>query len=124
MSEQVWSISDTVNHENSSYTEVHFALLELLHVDVVHGGKRERVYGSPNWEATRQSVVDTRLPCSLHTMAQQQLKTLYADLQRSFDSNPSDLKKCGTLLTKLKVRPSSRVISGSHVLKTTLDWPR
>ncbi|KAJ7591258.1 SAC3/GANP/Nin1/mts3/eIF-3 p25 family-domain-containing protein [Mycena floridula] len=32
-----------------------------------------------------------------------QLKSLYADLQRSFNSNPSDLKKCGVLLTQLKI---------------------
>jgi hypothetical protein len=32
------------------------------------------------------------------------LKTLYEDLQRSFNARPSDLKKCGALLTQLKVK--------------------
>jgi 26S proteasome regulatory subunit N12 len=32
-----------------------------------------------------------------------QLKSLYEDLQRSFNARPSDLKKCGTLLVQLKV---------------------
>jgi len=32
-----------------------------------------------------------------------QLKVLYSDLQHSFNLRPSDLKKCGTLLTQLKM---------------------
>jgi len=32
-----------------------------------------------------------------------QLATLYKELQRAFDSKPSDLKKCGTLLSQLKI---------------------
>ncbi|KAG6832944.1 hypothetical protein H0H92_004828 [Tricholoma furcatifolium] len=35
-------------------------------------------------------------------MAATQLKSLYADLQRSFLSTPSDLKRCGVLLNQLK----------------------
>ncbi|KAJ3729008.1 proteasome 26S subunit [Lentinula guzmanii] len=36
-------------------------------------------------------------------MAQNQLKTLYNDLKRSFEAKPFDLKKCGSLLAKLKI---------------------
>uniref|UniRef100_A0A0W0FCE4 PCI domain-containing protein n=1 Tax=Moniliophthora roreri TaxID=221103 RepID=A0A0W0FCE4_MONRR len=32
-----------------------------------------------------------------------QLRSLYNDLQKSFNSTPSDLKKCGTLLSQLKI---------------------
>lgn len=36
-------------------------------------------------------------------MAPNQLKALYEDLLRSFNARPSDLKKCGVLLSQLKV---------------------
>ncbi|KAG5637012.1 hypothetical protein H0H81_006112 [Sphagnurus paluster] len=36
-------------------------------------------------------------------MATQRLKSLYNDLQRSFNARPSDLKRCGILLTQLKL---------------------
>jgi 26S proteasome regulatory subunit N12 len=36
-------------------------------------------------------------------MAATQLASLYQDLRRSFDAQPSDLKKCGVLLAQLKV---------------------
>ncbi|KAJ3803048.1 proteasome 26S subunit [Lentinula aff. detonsa] len=36
-------------------------------------------------------------------MAQNQLKSLYNDLKRSFEAKPFDLKKCGSLLAKLKI---------------------
>jgi len=36
-------------------------------------------------------------------MAHQQLGSLYQELQHAFNSNPSDLKKCGVLLAKLKI---------------------
>ncbi|GLB33652.1 putative CSN8/PSMD8/EIF3K family protein [Lyophyllum shimeji] len=36
-------------------------------------------------------------------MAAHQLKSLYEDLQRSFNGGPSDLKRCGTLLAQLKM---------------------
>ncbi|KAE9410296.1 hypothetical protein BT96DRAFT_961766 [Gymnopus androsaceus JB14] len=36
-------------------------------------------------------------------MAQNQLKSKYSDLKRSFEAKPSDLKKCGSLLAQLKI---------------------
>jgi 26S proteasome regulatory subunit N12 len=36
-------------------------------------------------------------------MAPQQLIALYNDLQRAFNSQPSDLKRCGVLLSQLKI---------------------
>ena len=36
-------------------------------------------------------------------MAAKQLASLYQDLKRAFDTQPSDLKKCGVLLAQLKV---------------------
>lgn len=36
-------------------------------------------------------------------MTPQQLSGLYDDLLKSFNSQPSDLKKCGVLLAQLKV---------------------
>ncbi|KAF8842226.1 hypothetical protein BDN67DRAFT_965979 [Paxillus ammoniavirescens] len=36
-------------------------------------------------------------------MASRQLGTLYKELQRAFDTRPTDLKKCGALLAQLKI---------------------
>ena len=46
-------------------------------------------------------------------MAAKQLASLYQDLRRAFDAQPSDLTKCGILLLQLKV--SSRRLGFSSL---------
>jgi hypothetical protein len=49
------------------------------------------------------SVYNSLKSLPIPVMAPNQLKSLYEDLLRSFNARPSDLKKCGVLLSQLKV---------------------
>lgn len=54
----------------------------------------------------------SRQPPAPYAMHQHEhLIKLYHELKRSFESRPSDLHKCGVLLSKLKVRLQSLVVT-------------
>lgn len=70
----------------------------------------------PKGKETRQTQTRVASFLSISTMAQNQLKSQYSELKRSFEAKPSDLKKCGSLLAQLKVM-SSFIVQLSEMLK-------
>lgn len=71
----------------------------------------------PKGKETRQTQTRVASFLSISTMAQNQLKSQYNELKRSFEAKPSDLKKCGSLLAQLKVMSSIIYFVQNETLK-------